>query len=122
MACCQSSLLHARGGQRRRSYDIACGVDIRCDGLKEGIQTGFIAQELEKVFPEFVNTSSDGYKSVDYARLTPVLVEAIKELAADKADMANKVNHLENEMASIKALLEGYTKPQNTSTETTEKK
>ena len=42
-------------------------------------QIGFIAQEIEKVYPELVMTDKDGYKSVDYARLTPILVEAIKE-------------------------------------------
>ncbi|RYU96067.1 tail fiber domain-containing protein [Emticicia agri] len=43
-------------------------------------QTGFIAQELELVYPEMVTTDEKGFKSVDYARLTPVLVEAMKEL------------------------------------------
>jgi hypothetical protein len=42
-------------------------------------QLGFSAQEVEKLFPEIVMTDDNGYKSVDYARLTPVLVEAIKE-------------------------------------------
>ena len=40
---------------------------------------GFIAQEVEALFPEMVVTDGDGYKSVDYGRLTPVLVEAIKD-------------------------------------------
>jgi len=47
--------------------------------FSKGNQIGFIAQELEKVYPEFVFTDKDGYKSVDYSRLTPILVEAIKE-------------------------------------------
>ncbi|MEP6793719.1 MAG: tail fiber domain-containing protein [Saprospiraceae bacterium] len=42
-------------------------------------QIGFSAQELETVFPEMVHTDINGYKSVDYSRMTPVLVEAIKE-------------------------------------------
>ena len=42
-------------------------------------QIGFIAQDIEKIYPEIVFTDKDGYKSVDYSRLTPVLVEAIKE-------------------------------------------
>ena len=42
-------------------------------------QVGFIAQELEKVYPELVSTDKDGYKSVNYAQLTPVLLEALKE-------------------------------------------
>jgi hypothetical protein len=44
-------------------------------------QIGFIAQELEILYPEMVTTdSATGYKSVDYAKITPVLLEAIKEL------------------------------------------
>ncbi|MES2285562.1 MAG: tail fiber domain-containing protein [Bacteroidota bacterium] len=43
-------------------------------------QIGFIAQDLEKIYPEIILTDDKGYKSVDYSRLTPMLVEAIKEL------------------------------------------
>ena len=42
-------------------------------------QIGFIAQDIEKIYPEMVITDDKGFKSVDYSRLTPVLVEAIKE-------------------------------------------
>jgi len=42
-------------------------------------QLGFSAQDVEKLFPEVVTTDASGYKSVDYGRLTPILVEAIKE-------------------------------------------
>jgi len=45
----------------------------------DGVQVGFIAQELEKVYPQMVFTDDKGYKTVDYSRLTPVLVEGIKE-------------------------------------------
>ncbi len=47
--------------------------------LSDKLQLGLSAQELEKFFPELVMTDAKGYKSVDYGRLTPVLVEAIKE-------------------------------------------
>ena len=40
-------------------------------------QIGLIAQEVEKVFPEVVNTSGDG-KTVDYASLVAPLIEAVK--------------------------------------------
>jgi len=43
------------------------------------LQTGLIAQEVEKVLPQAVQTGSDGYKSVDYAKVVPLLVEAVKE-------------------------------------------
>ncbi len=45
----------------------------------EGTQIGFIAQEVESVFPEVVSTDADGYRFVSYQTLTPVLVESIKE-------------------------------------------
>jgi hypothetical protein len=45
----------------------------------KGKQIGFIAQEVESVIPELVYTDSNGYKSLSYDKLVPVLVEAIKE-------------------------------------------
>ena len=43
-----------------------------------GQQVGLIAQEVEKVVPGVVTTGEDGYKSVDYAKLVPLLIEAVK--------------------------------------------
>lgn len=45
----------------------------------QGQQIGVIAQEVEKVVPEVVQTEPDGYKSVSYEKLVPVLIEAIKD-------------------------------------------
>ncbi len=50
-------------------------------------QIGLIAQDLEKVFPELVSTDKDGYKSVDYAKLSAVLLQAVNELAAEMKEM-----------------------------------
>jgi hypothetical protein len=45
---------------------------------------GFIAQEFEKVIPELVFTNeSDGFKGINYAEVTAVLAEAIKQLKAE---------------------------------------
>ena len=43
-------------------------------------KVGVIAQEVEEVLPEVVNTDGDGMKSVDYGKMVGVLIEAIKEL------------------------------------------
>jgi hypothetical protein len=42
---------------------------------------GFVAQEVEKVIPEIVQTenTSEGYKSVQYDKVVALLVEAMKE-------------------------------------------
>jgi hypothetical protein len=42
-------------------------------------ELGFIAQDLEQIFPELVETDKDGFKSVQYSHMVPVLLEAIKE-------------------------------------------
>ena len=49
-----------------------------------GTYKGFIAQELETVFPEWVQEDEDGYKTIKISELTAVLVEAIKELKEEK--------------------------------------
>ena len=49
---------------------------------------GVIAQEVEEVLPEIVATREDGYKAVNYEKLVPLLIEAIKELSA-KVDSKN---------------------------------
>jgi hypothetical protein len=45
-------------------------------------QVGLIAQEVERLYPELVSTDAQGYKAVNYAQLTPVLIEALKEQQA----------------------------------------
>ena len=46
-----------------------------------GHDVGVIAQEIEKVLPEVVDTRDNGYKAVKYEKLVPLLIEAIKDLS-----------------------------------------
>lgn len=48
-----------------------------------GLQTGFVAQEVQKIFPELVRTDDNGFLSVDYTGFVPHLVEAVKDLKAE---------------------------------------
>jgi hypothetical protein len=41
---------------------------------------GFLAQEVEVIFPELVITDTAGYKNLDYSKLTGVLAGAVQEL------------------------------------------
>lgn len=52
-------------------------------GFNDKSQMGFIAQDVENIVPEVVATDSSGYKSIDYGRVVPLLVEAVKELARE---------------------------------------
>jgi Chaperone of endosialidase len=58
-------------------------------------QVGFVAQELAKVFPQVVSEDNNGYYNVDYAKLTPLLVEAIKELKSENEELRNRIENLE---------------------------
>ena len=50
------------------------------DELQQSLpNVGVIAQDVEKVLPELVTDRDNGYKGVDYAKLTGLLIEAIKE-------------------------------------------
>ncbi|MBR6083158.1 MAG: tail fiber domain-containing protein, partial [Salinivirgaceae bacterium] len=59
-------------------------------------QVGVIAQEVEEIMPELVSTDMNGYKSVDYTKLTPVLIEAIKEQQKQIDELKRLVEELMN--------------------------
>ena len=44
---------------------------------------GFIAQEVEKIFPTLVKTGKDGFKSVKYVNFVPILVQGYREQAEE---------------------------------------
>ena len=52
--------------------------------VHSGHDVGVIAQEVEKVVPEIVETREhDGYKAVKYEKLVPLLINAINDLKAE---------------------------------------
>ena len=61
----------------------------------QGRSLGLLAQEVEKVYPELVVEDGEGYKSVNYIGLIPVLVEAIKEQQEQIQAQNKKIQELE---------------------------
>lgn len=49
-----------------------------------GERMGLIAQEVEKVFPDWVETGPDGYKRVTVRGLESLVVEALRQLRSEK--------------------------------------
>ncbi|MCP5525869.1 MAG: tail fiber domain-containing protein [Verrucomicrobiales bacterium] len=66
-------------------------------------QYGFVAQEVEQIFPDWVSTGENGYKQINMERLSAVLVEAIKEQQADLEAKAAKIESLEKRLATLEA-------------------
>lgn len=99
--------------------------ELRKEGrdLPEGQQIGFIAQDLQKVLPEAVSEDEEGYLSVSYRSLIPLLVESHKELKEENEELAALLREtqaanrkLELEMENIKSMLTSLT--ENGSTQT----
>lgn len=55
---------------------------------------GFIAQEVEKELPELVSKDADGQLSVDYVKVLPFLVEALKQQQKDIEELQHEVQKL----------------------------
>ena len=93
------------------------GVRYRYKADKETTRfnIGVIAQEVEKVFPELVNTmpsdpeSDEEYMTVTYENITPILIEAVKELRVEKDEQLarkdERINELEQRLAKLEEMM-----------------
>lgn len=72
---------------------------------EKGERIGFIAQELEKVLPQVVNTGGD-YYSVQYGPINAILVEAVKEQQKMIQSLQMQTQTLMKENEAIKADLQ----------------
>ena len=72
------------------------GVTYKRNDVKDAkTQIGVIAQQVEPILPEVVLTAEDemGTKSVDYAKMTAVLIEAVKELKQEITQLKQQINN-----------------------------
>ena len=58
--------------------------------IYKGKDYGVIAQEIETILPELVQTREDGFKPVKYEKLVSLLIEGIKELSKEVEELKNK--------------------------------
>jgi hypothetical protein len=71
-------------------------------GELAGERTGLVAQEVEKVFPDWVETAPDGYKRVTVRGLEALVVEALRQLRSEKD---NEIDQLKKSVAELKDML-----------------
>lgn len=58
--------------------------DPNAAGAGEGKHTGFVAQEVERTFPEWIGTTASGMKTLNITGFEALAVEALRELRAEK--------------------------------------
>jgi hypothetical protein len=56
----------------------------------KGNDVGVIAQEIEQILPQIVTNRDNGYKAVQYEKIIPLLIQAIKELSVKIEVLENK--------------------------------
>ena len=75
---------------------------------------GLSAQEVQKVYPELVTIDDDGYLSMNYIGLIPVLVEALKEQDAAIQDLESTVVFHAKALALLRDEIELLKNPEST--------
>ena len=68
-------------------------------------QIGLIAQEVEKVLPELVSENKEGYKVIDYSKITPILIESVKEQQTQIEDLKAENKELKNRLKKLEELI-----------------
>ena len=76
--------------------------DFKEYNFNPGLEIGFIAQEVEKVLPSVIHKDDNGYYSMNYNALIPVLTEAMKE-------QQKMIEQQQKEIDELKALVKGTT-------------
>ena len=51
---------------------------------------GLLAQDVEKVLPNIISTDNEGFKSVNYSELIPLIIQAIKEQQREIETLKNR--------------------------------
>lgn len=89
-------------------------TDLGVPGATPGVHTGFVAQEVESVFPEWVSQADgvseiDGLKAVTIEGFEALTVEALRELRAEKdgqiAALSAENAELRERLARIEEML-----------------
>jgi hypothetical protein len=75
------------------------------ENLEKGPQIGFVAQEVEEICPELVSTGDRGIKGIDYSRMTPVLVEAMKEQQRVITDQQKTIDEQKARLTALESAL-----------------
>ncbi len=86
---------HINGENIDSIYD---GTDLK--------QYGFIAQEVNEVYPELVSEDENGLLSINYVALIPLIIEASKQQKNQIETLQKIVSSQEQEIVKLKSIVE----------------
>jgi len=72
-----------------------------------GVHRGFIAQEVEKVFPHWVRENDEGFKTVNTTEIDALLVESVRSLKTENDGLRDRIKALEAARVFAAAGLQG---------------
>ena len=91
--------------------------DPEAPGARPGTQIGFVAQEVERIFPDWVSTDAKGTKMLSIRGFESLTVAALRALQAEKdaqvkrletqnAELKQKTSELETRLAALERLMD----------------
>ncbi len=77
------------------------GVEYQWNGLQNtypsgSLDSGIIAQDVQKVLPQIVKEKNTGYLGVRHDRLVGLLIEGIKEQQEQIDDLRKQIKEIKN--------------------------
>lgn len=92
-------------------FRTAMGIDSFEKKEEDQNNIGFIAQEIEAIFPEVVRTDENGVKFINYTGLIPVAIQSIQEQQKMIDAQAREIETMKADIADLKKAIEELQKP-----------
>jgi hypothetical protein len=84
-------------------------INIRLNEITDAVpdtkQNVLIVQDVEKIYPEVIITDINGYKAIDYDKLTTLMIGAIKEQENTISSQQLAIEKMEAEMIKLKTMV-----------------
>lgn len=99
---------------KQREYEMPDTATTACKYYEEDSPTlknkhyGLIAQELQELYPDLVTKGQDGYLTINYIELIPIMIQSIQELT-DKIETMQMGNEIRKDATAIETILSDKT-------------
>ena len=87
------------------NYDMR-GDAFPSKGFNDKKQWGFIAQEVEKIMPELIHADKDGYRSMNYTGIIPLLTKAVQEQQTEMDKQQKEIDQLKAQLEMIMKMMQ----------------